>query len=422
MNNNMTQSTPLTAPNNMTEGSLNVCATNLIQSLDEALSDMTSLTYQAEQDAKEARNNAKFAVDIARRYSTRCYEQNKNTFKSSSIDNDDSFHRDGDDEGSAIDNDKIKYVTDDSPVRPPAQSVSPLSHYGKEEPKNVIPLGYNLCATSSTEKDVLSMTLELERTKQALHSISQEFMEQKSKIAELDNEINRKEQNIYDLEDQIQIAEDDANMAMDVAKQSSEKREEVEKYLKLALKEISDLKQKLEIEHSNKEKDLEPIQECEESTSTRIIVRPKESSKAVNLGRGILQYHLQNRTPHHNNKSAYKKLQDAMYQNNTKFVFSSEQTEPLSSRHMVHSSSMPFHEMRRIIQDSSTRLNMKINTKTKISKEDFRSVESMMTSYCHCVEKKMNHQKLRSEELNFYCQFLEKSIATNAPNSITERE
>lgn len=371
-------------------------ATSLIQSLEDAFANMTDLTQQAEQDADEARRNAKLAMEIARKYSTRNYSNNEyeELFLQT---NTNSLHSKKD---NGIEN-AMNAVKHDDIAQSVPQSIE-SAQYDQRQPSS----------TSSQSHEILTITLELERTKQALQHVTQELRTHQKLVTELRQTITDKDEEISNLTSQVQIAEEDANMAMEVAKQNSDKREEMEGFLHKALAEITNLK-------NQQGKELVPIQEVDDEDQSQKIdtmivpMQPNKNTTAIERGRGILHLYRTNNTSIQKKKNitTLSKLQNFMQQNDDKFMSIYPHNQQQLSK--SPSTSLSYYETNLIfkkLKESSEKLNIIL---PKVSKETL--IDNIISSYCSCVERKMLTQLERIDELDSYCSFLEKNcdIANN---------
>jgi hypothetical protein len=277
-------------------------AANLIQSLDIAHTEMKSLAGSAAADAENARRNARTAQEIARRYQNRSYptfkmdalEAASNTTTSSSFSitprpkPPEMMRFDDDRDGDCFNNNNNKLsdtaeessttsiddklTTDDLP-RTASKKITSSS--SSSSSRNVDPSRGVFYSPTSFERiaqhhadDVLQLSLELEQTKQALKS--EQCLHQncqtsissiQSKTANMekrnqklleDSEKQRQQstKQISDFEQELELsrlrlqaAEEDAQLALDLAKDSAEQRDEMEGYLHQAQEEIRNLKQ-----------------------------------------------------------------------------------------------------------------------------------------------------------------------------------
>jgi len=301
---------------------LKVAAT-LIQTLDNAHTEMQNFAANAAADAENARRNARTAQEIARRYQNRSYPTFKmdaleasasttTTSSSFSINPrpkppeimrfDDSDDDDDDDECFEIDdNNKLndtaeEFKTTNNKTNIPNESSkistkderhnddlsrmalkkTPLSSSSSNI--NVVQSKEVFRSPSSFERiaqhhadDVLHLSLELERTKQSLKSeqrlhrncqtslsscqLKTASLEKRNQKLLEDCETQRKQstKQMSDLEKELvlsrlrlQAAEEDAQLALDLAKDSAEQRDQMEEYLQKEREVIRNLQQQQE--------------------------------------------------------------------------------------------------------------------------------------------------------------------------------
>jgi len=299
-------------------------AANLIQTLDIAHTEMTGFAADAARDAESARRNARAAQEIARRYQNRSYPKVKSSFdditmtglsekrtftpastgttsigapssitprpKPPKIKN--YYGRDHGKEPDRNENEILDIAaelktppragaTASKPTPPRTYENGTTTNNKNEESQGArMPPSYrknrDFSTPSSVERiaqhhaeDVLKLSLELERTKQALKSEQRMHEECKTSLASMRSKTSAlEEQNQKLLEDlekerkqstqevsnlkqelengrlRLQAAEEDAQLALDIAKDSAEQRDQMEDELQMALKEIEELKAK----------------------------------------------------------------------------------------------------------------------------------------------------------------------------------
>ena len=294
-------------------------AASLIQSLDIAHTEMTSFAADAAADAEIARQNARTAQEIIRRYQNRSYPSFKlekfeaesaatpvspsssviktsrskrqefrrfhrlsprakvtiNGFKQQNDDEEKEYRSDGDQGNKKNKEGDIDTKTLSAPQSPIPYSrgknlLAPQSPTTYQRSKSRLapqsPTSYERIAQHHAD-DLLQLSLELEQTKQALKSeqrlhkecqSSLESMKEKKKKAEKNNQklvlkhgMERKESmtQISNLERELEVsrlrleaAEEDAQLALDLAKDSAEQRDEMEESLLELRKEIEILR------------------------------------------------------------------------------------------------------------------------------------------------------------------------------------
>jgi len=304
-------------------------AAELIHTLDTAFAEMSSFAATAARDAEVARKNARAAAEIARLYRTtssdgdgdgeimnhKIGDHNQNSNGGGVVDNDELWDEDelealnNDDGFSPLSSKQHTYENGDdvhavqpppppnhgdpensrvsqsqppSPPPPPPSSSTPhrnpeyenkddgdtsTTRYRSTHPKT--PSSVERLANSHAE-DVLSLSLELERTKQALqrerdaHKDTQlELTTQKALNGQSTLQIQslEKELQIWKQDDaqkmeslsqelqqskmRVEAAEEDAELALEMAKENSESREQMEEWLQRSLQEVQLLREQL---------------------------------------------------------------------------------------------------------------------------------------------------------------------------------
>ena len=225
-------------------------AADLIRTLDSAFAEMSSLSTEAAKDVEEARRNARAASEVARRYAARSYT---NT----------SFPP-----ASAKDSDWEYWIPTstggdtDLPTTPGSG--------GRKRKMMKTPSTSERLAQSHAE-DVLSLSLELERTKQELENermahdhTRSSLTEHKSKHVQLEGQIHKvlsdletsREEHAREMQNlkedltranrRVQAADEDAQLALDLAKGNADSREQLEVWLQRALHEVQTLRDQLD--------------------------------------------------------------------------------------------------------------------------------------------------------------------------------
>lgn len=245
-------------------------AADLIQTLDIACSEMNNCAEDAARDAETARKNARAASEIARRYQHRSYPKAQSSFGFISGASTPSPKRtrpilDINTETKEESLDDISAIA--SEIETPRQNYSILNlerRKGKRTYKT--PTSTDRIAQSHAD-DVLALSIELERAKQALKSEQRmhqqtktllEASEAKNKELQVQNDAFQEivetsgqegNQRKQELEEELtksnlrlQAAEEDADLALDLAKDSAEKRDEMEEMMQKALDELQILK------------------------------------------------------------------------------------------------------------------------------------------------------------------------------------
>jgi hypothetical protein len=261
-------------------------AADLIQTLDMAYSEMTHCAADAAKDADVARRNARAASEIARRYLHRSYPKvqslspfgakpptsapspkNTTTTATSTMTRDhsetkeDPLHEINDlvSDLQTPRQEDSRFTFSPSPSRPGTNSRTRRTYQTPSSTERI---------AQSHANDVLALSMELERTKQSLKSEQRMHEDTKASLASYKFKTKSlEEQNekiLNDLESQrqaseeatsdgdedlakaklrLQAAEEDAQLALDLAKESAEKRDQMEDVLQQALEELRILKE-----------------------------------------------------------------------------------------------------------------------------------------------------------------------------------
>lgn len=269
-------------------------AADLIRTLDCAFSEMSSLSASAARDAEDARRNAREASEVARRYTARSYagggfEQallspKQSTLNQHEYEKDVSLplmnEHDSDKNDTAVEptvngtRDATTFM-DESPLT--ADATTTLVHHQQHSRKRKNQVDVNKVQSSSERlarshaEDVLSLSLELERTKQALQQEQYQHDETRASLTQARAQQTQASHQIQKLQDSIQVlkqehgremdglqqelsraqvrveaAEEDAQLALDLAKGNAESREQLESWLQRALQEVEVLRSQLE--------------------------------------------------------------------------------------------------------------------------------------------------------------------------------
>jgi hypothetical protein len=228
-------------------------AADLIRTLDSAFAEMSSLSASAARDAEDARRNAREASEVARRYTARSYAGHPDTsiyYDMKANGKDATSSLDDKDSGDAVNGEGI-----DATVGTRKRKIS-----------NKIQSSSERLARSHAE-DVLSLSLELERTKQALENermahddTRSGLTEARAKNTQLDTQIQKLlddmetqrgdhdrqvdglQQELNRAQMRVEAAEEDAQLALDLAKGNADSREQLEIWLQRALQEIEVLR------------------------------------------------------------------------------------------------------------------------------------------------------------------------------------
>lgn len=218
-------------------------AADLIRSLDSAFAEMTSLSSSAAKDAEDARRNARAASEVARRYTSRTFPKALPPPMSESM--------------------------------PRNNSQSSLSFERKRKTQQPLPsVNPGTVAERFAQlhtEDVLRVSLELERTKEQLEQERREHDQtrmsctlNRAKNCELESQmeklladmekqredhgrmVDRFKEELLRSKKRLEAAEEDAQVALDLAKDSASSRQELESLLEKALEENTLLRDQME--------------------------------------------------------------------------------------------------------------------------------------------------------------------------------
>jgi len=432
-----------------------VAAANLIKTLDTALSEMSCLSTSAARNAEDARRTAREASEVARRYTARSYVSSTPTSTN---------HQNGFSERNP-EKEKKQHAMDEKRHESSSERLA-----------------------RSHAQDVLALSLELERTKQALQqecmahdatrsNLSQARAEHTSLTTQLEqvqeqhkSALEKKEQEIAQLQkevlkaqDEKKAAEDDAQLALDLAMGNAESREQLESWLERALQEVQLLRGQLTshclypgagatttILATNTEMTTEcraPQQQEysssskeESTTTTRRSVRFAESPTVLNgkrdeddnaddtnttstasprrlvASRSMVaagRHLLHRATDSHKDDDEISKapLRSAQRLRQRLLALNNKDNNGTSSHAMVVSSHSKCATITSVIpglQSCASRLGIQMTMPR--NNDDHAQVESMTRQFCNAVESKLNQQKEDIQELQALCEYLENKL------------
>lgn len=278
---------------------LSMSAADLIRTLDSSCSEMNLFALQGARDAEEAKKNARAAAELAQRFRSRSSFPkgsgvvadllNGTSSVSSSV-GDHNFLQ-ASSSSLSINLHGANHPQNPVPPPPPPNSVPPPPppppasphNQGTRPPpvrqqgsgrkrKNNNTVGKSKASSPSAErraKDALSVSLELERTKQKYESEQMSHDETKSalKLAKSNNtqltaqiehllndmetqrekygrKIDLLEQELERSRKRVELAEEDAQLALELAQGNAEKRDQLEVWLQRSLKEVKELRER----------------------------------------------------------------------------------------------------------------------------------------------------------------------------------
>jgi len=512
-------------------------AANLIQSLDIAHTEMKSLAGSAAADAENARRNARTAQEIARRYQNRSYPTfkmdaleasatNTTTTTSSSFSitprpkPPETMRFDDNRDGDCFENNnnnKLSDTAEESSTTSIDEKL-PNDDFRRTASKKIVSSSSSNCRNVDSSRGVfysptsieriaqhhadefLELSLELEQMKQALKS--EQLLHQncqtslssiQSKTASLekrnqklleDSEKQRQQstKQILDFEQELELnrlrlqaAEEDAQLALDLAKDSAEQRDEMEGYLLQAEEEIRNLKQQQGHIVVNREEGGSQQQQLviaetpkrhvhfssesdivqhEEKSSFEVSDTPRPSRSMITAGRQVLirqRNMLASSSPHQDaiiridltpTKSAERRqrlcqrLNEQLNESNdgTNITLFSSSSSPSRTPNSPNRSTDvlvegtitnvatkkkldEYQTAIRILQISGKRLDLDVywwreHSKTLPSNNPIQ-IDIMTRQYCQNVEFKIDRQQKDINQLESLCGYLEKKLVSD---------
>lgn len=450
-------------------------AADLIQTLDLAYAEMSTCAADAARDAEEARRNARTASEIARRYLNRSYPKGPSNFGSTPTSKLELLGgRPADQRGEY--KEEILGPSLETPSSPRFHSLNGAMTNGSKpntptsadrrkhffvsnSPSRSRVRTYN--PTSSADRiaqshaeDVLTLSLELERARQAFQSEQRMHDEtktalstQKVKANALQEENKKlkeqlelfqreKAQQVADLQQELtkakylaQAAEEDAQLALDLAKESSEKRDAMEEELQRTLAELRLLKDQpppVQLETPRR-----TVHFMDESPAASVEVVPNSqnggstpSRSMVAAGRQILRRSFATSpgeeiitlelTPA---KSAERRrrLRERLTQldDSSPLALQPSTQQPKSPQRPVIESE-DCRNAAKLLQESGRRLELAGHwwRKGLANSAPINEMEAMTRQYCQSVEFKVERQQKEIKELESLCGFLERKLVT----------
>jgi len=292
-------------------------AADIIKSIDMVFAEASSSTITAAREVEEARRNARAASELAHRFmaptgSSSSSPETKALLTEafhSSISTTRTFDANGSAKtpltayrgaggetaataaGGAVSSTMNGRATAGAPSSSPASRSSGRSssgHYSKGGSRGAAPSGSSSVSQHSSNnihaaEDLVALSLELDRTKQSLESeqmmhdeTRSSLAQSKAKNAQLQAQIERLlndmetqredsgrrtdllEQEVATYRMRVNAAEEDAQLALDIAKDNSTSREQVEDVLGQALQEIEDLRKEVSEKNSLLAQQVQP--------------------------------------------------------------------------------------------------------------------------------------------------------------------
>jgi hypothetical protein len=433
-------------------------AADLIQTLDIAYAEMTHYAADAAKDAEEARRNSRTASEIARRYLQRSYpkipsnfggapspkqatrsEESKEGVLAIEVNPEDSNHQS---------NGTPRSHVPPSPMRlaPSMAALSPNRNRAR-----IYQSSADRIAQSHAE-DVLALSLDLERSKQSfkkeqcMHdetkaalsaqkvkatTLEEENVRLKEQLAQLAKEhaekVSKLQQDIDKSKYIVKAAEEDAELALNLAQESSQKRDELEQELERVKKELLTLSEKTQ---ASVQTPARAVRFADESSPMDVSIVPTTpqstpSRSMVAAGRQVLRRSQAGSpsaevvtlelTPA---KSAERRrrLRERLSEQQASplaLTLSTPPQPPPSSREIPTS---PFLEdyasAAKLLQESGRRLELSGYWFRKDSLSGFQEMEAMTRQYCQSVEFKVDRQQKEINGLEALCGFLERKLVT----------
>lgn len=386
-------------------------AADLIHLLDSQFEEMSSNVVHAAKDAQEARQNARQASRVAQRYLTgqRGYVA------------DDDDHASDDEENEPLDVTNIpsKDSTDSTAAR--------LAHRHHE--------------------DLLQLSLELERTRQQLEAEQMEHDETRTSAMHYRRQYKKVESQCKQLLDEreserhdagartaqlerqlaevhqrLQMADDDAQLAVDLAQANADKREEIEVLLYQAL-------EQLEAQGVSAGDD-------DETTTTPTKNRPQASPKVVHFdvdqppaqslllekespstsralvhaGKQVFQQATSPKSPTAGERR--RKLRDKLRRLHLDLDTATASPRVGSPLRTPHNSKVAL-----ILKESAQQLDLSARLWDDTTMDDDWQLEALARKYCHAVQAKVDRQRAEILELESLCALWEKGTLSGAPDA-----
>jgi len=428
-------------------------AADLIQSLDNAYSEMTSFAADAARDAETARRNARAASEIARRYLNRSYPKVQTPFgvgpstpqrTKPEVKVDDALQEiNGIASALQTPREEQKYSFETTPRQNRRTYTTPMSS--------------ERIAQSHAE-DVLGLTMDLERTRQAFKSEVRMHEDTKSSLAsyqskhasledqnkklleelertkmEAHNRTSELEQELQIANMRMQAAEEDAQLALDLAKDSAEKNDQLEEWLQKASEEIRILNEeksvkKLEtpkrtVRFADTTPSLPPPPPPEQTpTPASSTPRGGPSREMVAVGRQLLRRRMGSPedevitlelTPA---KSAERRrrLRERLTQQNDMDVLTPQKSPQRPDSRTSNKIVEECKNSAKLLQQSGQRLDLGGHWWREQRGQHQINLEAMTRQYCQSVEFSIERQRKEINELESLCGYLEKKIVTGS--------
>lgn len=401
-------------------------AAQLIRHLDETFVSMSSAMQNSESDSNEARQRARNAMLMATRYQTRDHNNHKKAKNNSAP-----FSN-----KNSISSTNTTWRKRSSPpkntnntagtARPPTTATQSNTTTTTDTNNNTSSTTSHKLIAQSHAEDVMALSLELEQTKQAYQS--------------LQSSTNTNTQNyqsmVSELETKVEQAEEDANTALQLARDSADSREALESYLKRALSELECTRARIEcleeenqtltvfnhnnnssaiMTQSNNNHQLQTV--VEEQTQ----LTPTAPKALIAMGRDMLHRRrnvLNKRFRQHKSQLENRKVNNNNDNNDNQSVNSNDSLKPPSSSNhrrvlqILRDSAKRLGFLSRLRGSSSENNNNGSSYGEEVTFED-DDLESLVEQYTRSAEVKMHMMSDEIKELKSLCEYLEKGMAFN---------
>ncbi len=452
-------------------------AADLIQTLDLAYSEMTNCAADAARDAEEARRNARTASEIARRYLHRSYPKVQSTFGGSPSPKMEqkmghfleATHAESKEESNGYGLESSLAITkrnSDDPlhdingIKPPTPTSRVPTRHSVLSSSPSRNRARNYHAHSSVDRiaqshaeDVLTLSMELERSRQAYQSeqrmhdetkaalsmqkvkannFEQENKKLKEKFELLERENNQK---IQALEEEltkskyfVKAAEEDAQLALDLAKDSSDKRDAMEEQLRRTLEELRHFKEQPPPQIETPRRYVRFADDSPVEDDMVLATPPTPSRSMVATGRQLLR---RSHTASPGDEVITLELTPAKSaERRRRFrdrLTQLEDSTPLALLPSIPAKSPQRSAMEpedcrnaaKLLQESGRRLELAGHwwRKGHANPAPLNEMEAMTRQYCQSVEFKVERQQKDINELESLCGFLERKLVTGTAES-----
>ena len=435
-------------------------AADLIRTLDEAFAEMSTYAASAAEDAEEARKNARAANEVARRYKHRTYKNYSGSSSTNKMKDYINYVTTGTSPKQKMENHFFQKSPNKSPppasprkkpIPPPPPSpngvkkhvpkiIPPPPPRHEDKPQCQKNTSSDSLAQSHAE-DVLSLSLELEKTKEELKNTRFQLKESKQK-KENERMVQDLQVQLQEAQQRIVAAEQDAQTALDIAESNAQEKHNVEQFLQQALQEMQHLRDQppvpaLAMIAEEEEEEETPVPRTPPSKSMilagrdlvrRISAPETESSNSylVHLARRSAQKRkqLRQRLLQDEDRFSPQKTENQLAlqpQPNFTNAAAAQISQSIISRLRESGEKLQLqgcyfqnnHSQQQLLTNGSS--STKITT--TLSKND--NAEEMVQQYCNSVEQTMKKYQDEIRELKAFCEYLEKRVVTSNPSKIS---